>query len=63
MPTKLEMVMAYERGPPATMVARHNSHVTNKKVISLFVHGQDNQTRQDIRLMVLGHYVQSCMIL
>ena len=30
-PTKLEMVMAYEKGSPPTIVAWKNSHVTSKK--------------------------------
>ena len=37
--TKLEMVMAFEMMSIPSMVAWHNNHVTNKKALSLFLHG------------------------
>ena len=37
MPTKIEMLMTYEKRSPSTMVTWRDSHVTNKKsYISIF---------------------------
>ena len=52
--TKLEMVMAYEKGSPPTMVTWHNSRVTNKKS---YVSRPPNSTRW--QLIVLGHHAKS----
>ena len=46
-PTKLGMVIAYEKGTPSTMVTWHNSYVTNKKKFyHCFFMAHEYQTQQ-----------------
>ena len=63
MATKSKMVKAYEKELPPTMVAWHNSRVTIKKVICLFLHKSWLPNLARWWLMVLGHYAQNRMIL
>ena len=60
LPTKLEMMMVYEKKSPPIMVTWHNSCVTNKKKLCLcfyMAHDYQNQQGDDLWCQATVHKV------